>query len=89
MRRQGDMSMHFSTARSTCIKGFEWCGERIPYPEPDIKGDTYPMTWAGDNEIYAAAGDPMWGETRDGLDVEKFSGGPTDYKITKVNHMND
>src|SRR5512141_963642 len=83
------MATRFSIAKSTYIKGFEWCGERIPYPEPDTKGDTYPMTWADDGEIYAAAGDPLWGETRDGLDVEKFSGGPTEYKITKVNPMND
>jgi len=75
--------------RSAVIAGWEWTGERFPYPEPEIKGDTYPMTWADDGEIYAAAGDPLWGETRDGLDVEKFSGGPTDYKITKVNPMND
>lgn len=83
------MDTPFSIAKSTCIKGLTWCGERIPYPEPDIKGDTYPMTWADDGEIYAAAGDPLWGETKDGLDIEKFSGGPADYKITKVNHMNE
>ena len=47
------------------------------------------MTWAEDDEIYTSAGDPQWGETHDGLDVEKFSGGPTDYKITKANQMND
>jgi hypothetical protein len=75
--------------RSDLIRGLEWCGERIGYPEPDIKGDTFPMTWAEDGEIYTSAGDPLWGETRDGLDVEKFSGGPTDYKITKVSPMND
>ncbi len=80
----------FSTIpQSDLIRGFEWCGERIPYPDKDIKGDTYPLTWADDGEIYAAAGDPLWGETADGLDVEKFSGGPTDYTITKVNPMND
>jgi len=67
----------------------EWCGPRVPYPQAEIEGDTYPMTWADDDEIYASAGDPNWGETKDGLDVEKFSGGPTDYRITKVNHMND
>jgi hypothetical protein len=83
------MTTHFSIAKSPLIKGIEWCSERIPYPEADIKGDTYPMTWADDGEIYAAAGDPMWGETKDGLDAEKFTGGPTDYKITKVNPMND
>ena len=75
--------------KSRVIAGFEWTGDRIGYPEPDIKGDTFPMTWADDDEIYTTAGDPLWGETTDGLDVEKFSGGPTDYKITKVNPMND
>ena len=83
------MTTHISIARSTLIKGLEWCGERIPYPDPGIKGDTYPMTWADDDEIYAAAGDPLWGETKDGLDIEKFSGGPADYKIAKVNPMNE
>ena len=83
------MATCFSIAPSTYIKRLEWCGERISYPESDIKGDTYPMTWADDGEIYASAGDPSWGETRDGLDVEKFSGGPADYKIEKINPMND
>ena len=89
LKRQKNMDTHFSIPKSTFIKGFEWCGERISYPEPDIKGDTYPMTWADDGEIYTSAGDPQWGESFGGLDVEKFSGGPGDYKITKVNHMND
>lgn len=75
--------------KSKLIKSFEWQGERIPYPEPDIKGDTYPMTWADDGEIYTSAGDPNWGESHDGLDVEKFTGGPTDYNITKTCHMNE
>jgi len=79
----------FNIPHSTFFSGFEWLGERIPYPEADKKGDTFPMTWADDGEIYTSAGDPLWGETTSGLDVEKFSGGPTDYKITKVNHMND
>jgi len=79
----------YNIPKSKVIKGFEWIGERLPYPEADIKGDTYPMTWAADDEIYASAGDPHWGETTSGLDVERFSGGPADYKITKYNHMND
>jgi hypothetical protein len=83
------MENHLSLSRSDFIKGFEWCGERIPYSEADIKGDTFPMTWADDGEIYTSSGDPGWGESRSGLDVEKFSGGPTDYKITKVSPMND
>jgi len=83
------MAGHFVYPKSGFIKGFEWCGDRLPYPEADVKGDTFPLTWAEDGEIYTSAGDPNWGESHSGLDVEKFSGGPTDYKITKVNHMND
>ena len=75
--------------KSTIIAGLEWLGERVPYPEPDIKGDTFPMTWADDDQIYTSAGDPLWGESRDGLDVEKFEGVPTSYKISKINPMND
>jgi hypothetical protein len=75
--------------RSDVIAGLEWLGERIGYGEADIKGDSFPMTWAENDEIYTSAGDPLWGETTDGLDVERLSGGPTDYKIAKVNPMND
>jgi hypothetical protein len=83
------MSVRFNLPASDRIKGLEWLEERIPYPEPEIKGDTYPLTWADDDEIYASAGDPHWGESISGLDVEKFSGEPQSYKITKVNPMND
>src|SRR3990172_1240696 len=83
------MSTQFRIPPSDRIKGFEWRGERIPYPEKEIKGDTYPLTWANDDEIYASAGDPNWGASGSGLDVEKFSGEPEDYKITKVHPMND
>ena len=73
--------------RSTYVKSFEFTGPRVPYPEPDIKGDTYPLTWAADGKIYASSGDPAWGGKGDGLDMESFDGGPTDYKITKRNQM--
>ncbi len=83
------MTQEFSIARSSLIKGLKWLDNRIPYAETEVKGDTFPMTWADDGEIYTSAGDPAWGETTSGLDTEKFSGGPTDYKISKVNPMND
>ena len=54
-----------------------------------IHGDTFPMTWADDDEIYASAGDPGWGGKNEGLDVEKFSGMPPHYAITRVNPMLD
>ncbi len=79
----------FSIPRSATVRGIEWLGERIPYPEAGVKGDTFALTWADDDEIYASAGDPLWGETASGLDVEKFSGVPPDYAITKVDSMND
>lgn len=50
-------------------------------------GDTFPMTWADDGEIYASAGDPAWGGKYEGLDVEKFSGMPPGYTITRINSM--
>jgi hypothetical protein len=56
---------------------------------PSVTGDTFPMTWAEDDEIYASAGDPGWGNPpkKEGLDVEKLSGIPPGYKITRVNFM--
>jgi len=83
------MTTRFVIPKSELIKSLEWTGERIQYPEEEIKGDTFPITWAEDGEIYTSAGDPWWGESVSGLDIEKFSGGPTDYKITKIHHMND
>jgi hypothetical protein len=75
--------------KSETIKGIEWIGKRISYPETDVKGDTFPMTWADDGEIYTSAGDPCWGESISGLDVEKISGDAADYRISKVNEMKD
>jgi hypothetical protein len=83
------MTIRIHLPASPVFKGWEWTGERIGYPEAEIKGDTFPMTWAEDDEIYTSAGDPLWGESTSGLDAEKFSGSPTEYKITKVNPMND
>jgi hypothetical protein len=84
-----DMTAFNNIPKSKVIKGFEWLGGRVPYGEKDIKGDSFPMTWADDGDIYTSAGDPLWGESVSGLDVERFSGGPEDYKITKAHHMND
>jgi hypothetical protein len=81
--------MDFRLPKSDLISSIEWLGERASYPEVEIKGDTYPMTWADDDGLYVSAGDPHWGESRSGLDVEKFVGGPTDYRIEKVNPMPD
>lgn len=90
--------------RSKLIVGFEWIGDQTEYypaglVEPvgfiatyDSKvplGDTFPMTWADDDEIYASAGDPSWGGKVAGLDVEKFSGTPPHYVIARVNPMPD
>jgi hypothetical protein len=75
--------------QSSVIKGLEWTGPRIPYANREIKGDTYPLTWADDGEIYTAAGDPCWGASHSGLDVEKIIGGPTDYVIEQRNALTD
>lgn len=76
--------------QSRVLKGLEWIGEEIPYKDPGgdekKKGDTYPLTWAGNDTIYTSAGDPLWGKP-DGLDVESIAGGPAGYLISKVNNM--
>jgi len=79
----------FPVARSDAIERIEWLGEQIPYPAADIRGDTYPMTWAADGQIYASSGDPNWGPSPWGLDVERFVGDPPDYRIEQVNPMVD
>lgn len=71
----------------TCISGIQWLSECIPYGEPEIKGDTFPMTWADDGHLYTSAGDPLWGEEISGLDVQVFTGKPPEYAIRKVNPM--
>ena len=87
------MSRRFAVQKSTHVLGLEWLGEEIPYGcsvnGEQVKGDTFPMTWADDGEIYTSAGDPAWGASRWGLDVERFSGFPPDYAITQVNPMID
>ena len=78
-----------SIPKSSYIKGFEWVGEQHGYPDPGVKGDTYPITWAADDNLYTSAGDPLWGETTNGLDVEVIKGTSEDYIIEKINPMND
>ena len=75
--------------KSNLIKGLVWEGDRIPYPEKEILGDTYPVTWAHDDHIYTSSGDPEWGGKMWGLDAERFEGGPLDYKIVRTSPMLD
>ena len=81
--------MFYNIPKSRYIKGFHWVGERLSYPDKKIASDTWPMTWAADDKIYASGGDSVWGEAQSGLDVQTFSGGPEDYTITKYNPMKD
>jgi hypothetical protein len=79
----------FPVGKSKVIAGWEWTGKRIGYGEQQIRGDTFPMTWAEDDIIYTSAGDPIWCGDDDGLDTEKFVGGPLDYKIIRTSNMRD
>jgi len=87
------MARRFPVGKSQVIAGIDWLGEEIPYRAvvngQEVRGDTFPMTWAADGEIYTSAGDPLWGASVWGLDVEKISGFPPDYSISKVNDMPD
>ena len=46
--------------RSKSLRCVEWTGDRVRIADPDARGDTHPMTWAADNEIYIGTGDPMY-----------------------------
>jgi len=48
--------------RSKTFGAIEWEGERIKVNNHIIKGDTYPMTWADNDNIYTGVGDPLWCE---------------------------
>ena len=54
---EATMLMRLDIHRSELIRGIEWCGERIGYPELDIKGDTFPMTWADDGHTTFSYGE--------------------------------
>jgi hypothetical protein len=41
---------------------WRWLSETMPYREANVRGDTYPVTWADDDRLYLSAGDPMCGE---------------------------
>ena len=73
--------------RSPILAGIEWLGEEFPYPEPDQRGDTFPITWAADDHLYTSAGDPVCGVKGDGLDFQRFSGAPPAYSIRQINPM--
>ena len=77
----------FQVRRSDVIECLDWLGQQVPYPVKEIKGDTFPMTWGPDGEIYTSSGDPNFGESPWGLDVEKFVGLPPDYRIEQINPM--
>lgn len=74
--------------KSSIIVGFKWIGNEFEYLG-FARGDTFPMTWADNNQIYASAGDPGWGGKNSGLDVQEFSGMPPRYTISRVNPMPD
>ena len=80
-----------SNKPQTVIQGLTWISERSPYPEASVTGDTYPMTWADDDNIYTSCGDPMWGgcDQDTGMDVEKLIGDPETYRITRPNSLPD
>lgn len=75
--------------QSQIIRGIEWLEEQRPYPELGKRGDTFPLTWAADNALYTSAGDPVWGPSHSGLDVERIDGDAPSYTIEQINPMED
>ncbi len=75
--------------RSPVLRGIKWLGQVVPYPEPDKRGDTFPVTWAEDDNIYTSAGDPIWPDKGSGLDVERLIGNAPNFRLERVNPMRD
>lgn len=46
--------------RSKTITGLEWIGPLTPCLSVNHKGDSFPVTWADDDQLYSGAGDPNW-----------------------------
>ena len=80
--------------KSKILSGLRWTGTRSPIPQDGIHNDTHPMTWAADNEMYMATGDPNfayfngaprhvpWQEAFDKPDLYPHMGGVDVEKIT-------
>ncbi len=77
----------YEVKQSELFSGIQWLREEMPYGDTSKRGDTFPVTWASDDNIYTSAGDPLWGSKPDGMDFERISGSPVDYGIEKVNDM--
>lgn len=52
--------------RSEFFTDFQWIGDRITCMSLGARGDTHPLTWADDDEIYVGTGDPNWISRDDG-----------------------
>jgi hypothetical protein len=74
---------------SPVIRGFEWTGPTLPYPETEKRGDTFPVTWAADDRLYTSAGDPVWPDKGSGLDFECIDGPAPNFRISRPNRMED
>lgn len=48
--------------RSKTIRSVDWLSDLIRIKDPKALGDTHPMTWAADDEIYIGTGDPQYFE---------------------------
>lgn len=46
--------------RSKTLRCIEWTGDVINVNHPRITGDSHPMTWGADDEIYIGTGDPNY-----------------------------
>jgi hypothetical protein len=76
-----------SIPRSPVLKGIRWLSVEQPYAETDKRGDTFPVTWASDDNLYTSAGDPVWPDKGSGLDVECLTGMAPYYRVERINPM--
>jgi len=80
--------------KSMKLSGLKWNSERRACPTEGIHGDTHPMTWAADDQVYMSAGDPNfafldgrlrhvpWSEAFDKPELYPHMGGVDVEKLT-------
>lgn len=81
------MATELGLPSSERIQGLIWTSDLWTLPQPDVMGDTYPVTWTGAGEVLTSAGDPNYGPSYDGLDLSVLIGAPPIARLDQRNPM--
>jgi hypothetical protein len=86
-RAAGHYRLANMNSPSELIRSIQWTSDLWTYPDLTIGGDTYPMTWADDDQLYGSSGDPNYDKKYDGFDTVKLVGTPPSVTLEQTNPM--